>query len=96
MAIMVRALERGFSGGQFREIGAEFPVEKDKLGKWMKVIGPRDTIHEDRPEGGNTEEPAGDTVPPMPDPKETPHEDRPKGGDAEEPAAVMAKGKRKA
>lgn len=55
MAIMVRALERGFSGGQFREIGDEFPVEKDKLGKWMKVIGPRDTIHEDRPKGGNTE-----------------------------------------
>lgn len=96
MAIMVKALERGFSGGQFREIGAEFPVEEDKLGKWMTVIGPLDTLHEDLPEGGNTEEPAGDIAPPMPDPKETPHEDRPKGGDAEEPAAVMAKGKRKA
>lgn len=92
MAIMVRALERGFSGGQFREIGAEFPVEKDKLGKWMRVIGPKSEPHEDRPEDGDTE-PADDTVPPMPDPKTTPHEDRPKGGDTE-PEASVAKRKK--
>ena len=61
------------------------------------AVGPRDTIHEDRPEGGNTEEPAGDIVPPMPDPKTTPHEDRPEGGDVEPPASLAkVKGKAKA
>ena len=95
--VKVKAKERGFAGGQFREIGAEFDVEKDKLGKWMTVIGPKDTLHEDRPEDGNVEEPAGDIVPPMPDPKTTPHEDRPEGGDVEPPASLAkVKGKRKA
>lgn len=95
--VKVKAKERGFAGGQFREIGAEFDVEKDKLGKWMTVIGPKDTLHEDRPEDGNVEEPAGDIVPPMPDPKTTPHEDRPEGGDVEPPASLAkVKGKAKA
>lgn len=56
--VKVKAKERGFAGGQFREIGAEFDVEKDKLGKWMTVIGPKDTLHEDRPKDGDAEEPA--------------------------------------